>query len=310
MQDYLTTRELAELLRIKERKVYDLASSDAVPYIRATGKLLFSRAAIEAWLASQACGPDFPPTEALPAVFLGSHDPLLEWAIRQSRCGLACSFDSSVDGLEKFSQAAGIATGLHLYQPDAGPEAGQVSAAGIRGNIDDAQWNLPEIHERFGNSPVVLIHWARRLRGLLQAPDQAQQAVSLSTLGNLRIVPRQEQAGAQLLLRHLLKAVGVRAESLQWTEPAHSESDAALAVQEGRADVAFGLKQYARQYNLGFTRIIDERFDLLVDRRAYFDAPMQALLSFSRSSEFQDRCRQSNAYDCRELGRVLFNGAG
>jgi excisionase family DNA binding protein len=31
LTEYLTTRELAELLRIKERKVYDLVASGAVP---------------------------------------------------------------------------------------------------------------------------------------------------------------------------------------------------------------------------------------------------------------------------------------
>jgi excisionase family DNA binding protein len=42
MLKYLTTKELAELLRIKERKVYDLAASGAVPCSKAMGKLLFS----------------------------------------------------------------------------------------------------------------------------------------------------------------------------------------------------------------------------------------------------------------------------
>jgi len=35
MSEYLTTKELAELLRIKERKVYDLAASGAVPCSKA-----------------------------------------------------------------------------------------------------------------------------------------------------------------------------------------------------------------------------------------------------------------------------------
>ena len=48
---YLTTRELASLLRIKERKVYDLAASGQIPCSRAMGKLLFPRKAIEAWIA-------------------------------------------------------------------------------------------------------------------------------------------------------------------------------------------------------------------------------------------------------------------
>ena len=41
MPDYLTTRELADLLRIGERKVYDLAANGEVPCVRAVGKLLF-----------------------------------------------------------------------------------------------------------------------------------------------------------------------------------------------------------------------------------------------------------------------------
>jgi excisionase family DNA binding protein len=86
-EEYLTTKELAGLLRIKERKVYDLAASGQVPCSRATGKLLFPRRAVEAWIASKSSGPVVETSR--PDVFLGSHDPLLEWSLRESRCGLA-----------------------------------------------------------------------------------------------------------------------------------------------------------------------------------------------------------------------------
>ncbi|MBM3563923.1 MAG: helix-turn-helix domain-containing protein [Alphaproteobacteria bacterium] len=43
MTDYLTTRELAALLRVKQRKVYDLVSDEALPFRRVTGKLLFPK---------------------------------------------------------------------------------------------------------------------------------------------------------------------------------------------------------------------------------------------------------------------------
>ena len=52
MPDYLTTRELADLLRIGERKVYDLAASGEVPCLRVVGKLLFPRAEISAGVGS------------------------------------------------------------------------------------------------------------------------------------------------------------------------------------------------------------------------------------------------------------------
>ena len=51
MPDYLTTREVADLIRLKERKVYDLVATGAIPCVRVTGKLLFPRNLVEAWLA-------------------------------------------------------------------------------------------------------------------------------------------------------------------------------------------------------------------------------------------------------------------
>ena len=36
--EFLTTQELAALLRIKERKVYDLAAAGQVPCVRVVGK--------------------------------------------------------------------------------------------------------------------------------------------------------------------------------------------------------------------------------------------------------------------------------
>ena len=43
MSDYFTTDELAEFLRVKPRKVYDLVSKEEVPFSRVMGKLLFSK---------------------------------------------------------------------------------------------------------------------------------------------------------------------------------------------------------------------------------------------------------------------------
>src|SRR3546814_883337 len=99
---FLTTREVAALLRVKERKVYDLAAAGDIPCRRVTGKLLFPRAEIEAWLARGGVGAA---GRALPAnIVAGSHDPLLDWAIRESGSGLAAYFDGSLDGLARMAR--------------------------------------------------------------------------------------------------------------------------------------------------------------------------------------------------------------
>ena len=50
--DYLTTAEVADYLRLKERKVYDLVRQGHIPCSRATGKLLFPRQHIDMWVLS------------------------------------------------------------------------------------------------------------------------------------------------------------------------------------------------------------------------------------------------------------------
>ena len=287
-EEYLTTRELAELLRIKERKVYDLAASGEVPCSRATGKLLFPRRAVEAWIASASSGPAAGATRQ--DVFLGSHDPLLEWSLRESGCGLPTFFNGSIDGLERFAAGEGVATGLHLYEPD-----------------DDA-WNVPAVRAQCRDQAVVLVEFAWRERGLVVPAADRGQLTGVADLRGRRVVPRPPAAGSQRLLDQALAEAGVSPNEVELTAPAQSERDAAVAVLEGRAQAAFGLRGLAEQYRLAFVPVLKERFDLLVERRAWFEEPLQTLLSFCRSREFQERAAGLHGYDVGGLGRVHYNG--
>ena len=287
MNEYLTTRELAELLRIKERKVYDLAASGAVPCSRATGKLLFPRKGIDEWLARNATSPALAAQRS--QVIVGSHDPLLEWALRASRCGLASYFDSSLDGLARFAGGEGIATGLHLY------------------DAADGTWNTTAVESKFAQAQVVLVEWAKRARGIILPPGAATGISSLSDLQDKRVVPRQPEAGSQLLLEALLRQQTVDASTIRWTAAARSEVDAVVEVVEGRADAAFGLATLASQYRLDFVAVVDERYDILVQRQAWFEPTWQSLLSFCRLPEFKRRAEELVGYDITDQFRVHYN---
>ncbi len=288
--EYLTTRELAELLRIKERKVYALASSGEIPCSRAMGKLLFPREAVDAWLRGARSTENIAAAEERPNVLLGSYEPLLEWALRESRCGLATFLDGSLDGLDRFARGEGVAAGLHLFDP--------VSE----------EWNLPAVRARFADRPVVLVEWCWRERGLIVPPGEGARLSGLASLAGRRFAPRQREAGSQRLFEHLLEHDGVDPSSIDFAAPSRSERDAVLEVAEGRVNATFGLADLARQYRLDFVPVTRERFDLLVERRAWFEAPFQALLSFCRSGAFADRVRRLDGYDFGETGRVHFNG--
>ncbi|ETX27872.1 helix-turn-helix transcriptional regulator [Roseivivax isoporae] len=290
-REFLTVRELAELLRIRERKVYDLAASGEVPVSRVTGKLLFPERAIRDWIASGSSGGETVRAPAIrpPEVLLGSHDPLLEWAVRQSRAGLAMRCEGSLDGLSRFAAGEGVATGLHLRDPETG------------------DWNTARVAQAFSGRDVVLVAWTRRSRGIVWRSGGGAPIRSVADLAGRRVVPRAPETGTQTLFDDLLAREGLTPGALKLTDTAPTENDAVMAVAQGAADATFGLEAVARLFGLDFLPVVEERFDLLVDRRAWFDPPLQRLFAFCRSDSFGAHAADIAGCDTAELGQVRWN---
>lgn len=277
---FLTTKEVADLLRVKERKVYDLAAANEIPHRRITGKLLFPAQALRSWLD----GEDGTNAPDRPNVLAGSHDPLLDWAIRASGCGLATLCNGSRDGLEQFASGSALAAGLHLPDEDG--------------------WNVSAVSAG-GSTNCVLIGWAVRKRGLLVSNDIEKAVRSVSDLRGRRVAQRQAGAGAALLFETLLNDAGLSDEDLiLCKDRAHTESDAAAAVASGEADAALGIEAMAKRFKLSFLPLADENYDLLVDRKSYFTEPVQTLFTFARTHEFLDKAEALGGYDLAELGTV------
>lgn len=286
--EYLTTKELADLLRIGERKVYDLAASGEVPHVRAVGKLLFPRAEISAWLAAAHSGPRVaePP---LPLIVAGSHDPLLDWALHQSGAGLASYYDGSFDGLDRLARREAQAAGLHIRETDG--------------------WNTQTLRDHLGEAPVVLVEIARRRRGLLLAP--AVTGISgIADLAGRSVVLRQDTAASQHQLNDMLADAGLGSDDISVAAtPARTEQELAVALHDRKGEVGFGLVAMARLFGLGCIPLAEERFDLAVWRRAWFDPPMQRLIAFLHSDAFAARAEELDGYDLSGLGTIHHNGA-
>lgn len=289
--EYLTVKELAELLRLKERKVYDLAASGAVPCSRATGKLLFPAAEIREWIERAKSGGEETgehTSAARPAILLGSHDPLLDWAIRQSRCGLATYYDGSLDGLDRFVRGEGVVAGLHIH--DAKTDL----------------WNVPAVSRVAAEQNAVLISFAARRRGLVFRSGEAILS-GLPDLAGLRVVPRQPESGTDTLFRELAAKEGLDLSTLEFADVARTEDEAVEALRCGEADAAFGLEAAARAYGLEFAPVIEEHFALLVDRKAWFEPQVSKLVEFCASERLRERAKNYGGYDVRAFGSVLWN---
>jgi len=152
----MTTSEVAAYLRVKERKVYDLVAANAIPCTRVTGKILFPKPLIDLWIAAQTQGPGLEHQGPRPPIAAGSHDPLLDWPLRESGVGIATLFDGSLNGLRQFLDGGVLFCGLHV--PDS-------SAADPLG--DSANSHLFRDRDAVGGTAarLVLIEWARREQG-------------------------------------------------------------------------------------------------------------------------------------------------
>lgn len=294
MSEFYTTRELAALLRIKERKVYDLVSEKVVPVRRVTGKLLFPKEEVHAWIAAGSGAAAWPRGRSvadLPLIMAGGHDPLLEWALRESRCGIAALLDGALDGLARMKAHGCLAAGLHIPAKKGGG------------------WNVDAVRDALGDEPLVLIEWAKRHRGLMYRPSLARSVTKFAEIGDLRFQCRQPEAGSELILSSLLANEGLDRTDLDILEAVErSETDLAAAIAAGRADVGLGVEAVARQFHLKFSPLVVERFDLLVWRKAYFEPPFQKFMRFCESQAFLGRAEALGGYDCAEMGAIHFNG--
>ena len=260
--------------------MYDLAAAGEIPHRRITGKLLFPNAEIMAWID----GDGDPASSEPPAVLAGSHDPLLDWAVRECGSGLATLLNGSLDGLDRFADGRAALAGLHI------PE--------------EAGWNVETVAAR-GVRDSVLIGWSTRARGLILSERVRGDVQRFSQLRGKRIVMRQPGAGAATLFESLLSREGMtESDVTPSTELARTESDAAAAVAAGDADAALGIEAMARRFHLAFVPLVDERFDLLVDRRAYFTEPVQALLGFAGTDTFKQKAASMGGYDLSVAGTV------
>jgi excisionase family DNA binding protein len=286
-----TTSEAAEYLRLKERKLYELVAEGAIPCTKVTGKWLFPKDELDRWLGDNLIRPDgMTQAERMPIVG-GSHDPLLEWALRESGSGLAILAEGSEAGLARYQRGEIVAAAIHLHT--VGDESGDA--------------NLDAVRTRPGFHDAVVLAFARREVGLLTAPGNPMRLGDLNDVARTRarMTTRPAGAGAQLLLQALLHAAKLDAEQIKLVlPPCPTGADVAQAIKAGRADCGIAIRAVAETAGLAFVPIMSERFDIVTRQRDYFRPPLQALLKFVGAGTFARRAKEMRGYDVSEAGRV------
>jgi putative molybdopterin biosynthesis protein len=286
-----TTAEAAAYLRLKERKIYEMVAEGTVPCTKVTGRWLFPKVELDHWLAASVTRPAGMTRPEPAPIIGGSHDPLLEWALRESGSGLATLAIGSEAGFARFAAGETVAAAIHLHALH-DPEAdANVVALKRRNDLHDA----------------VMIAFCRREQGFLVAAGNPLKLGSIEDViaKRARLATRPKGAGAQLLLLALLDGAKASLDQLAVVSPVSPTGpDIAQAIRAGRADTGIATRGVANAAGLDFVPILWEPFDLVMRQRDYFQPQLQALLSFLQSDEFAARARELGGYDILGAGSV------
>ncbi|MGH6815285.1 MAG: substrate-binding domain-containing protein [Hyphomicrobiaceae bacterium] len=286
----LTSSEAADYLRIKERKLYELVAARAIPCTKVTGKWLFPRADLDRWLLAGLARPHGVVPADPPPIVGGSHDMLLQWALAESRAGLAILPEGSATGYRRFLKGEVIAAAIHFHDID---------------NIEtDA--NVAVVSQEPTLYDAVLIGFAKREQGLVVSPGNPHALKTLRDAARIgvRLATRPEGAGAQQLLLSLLKRDGAMLDDFAAALEVPTGPDIAQAIRAGHADCGIASRTVAAAADLDFIPLTTEHFDLLVRQRDSYRSPLQKFLALLRDPHFARRAEELGGLDISHAGAV------
>ncbi len=209
-------------------------------------------------------------------VFVGSHDPLIEEALLElENLGYrVCRvFMGSMAGVRAAIARFVDVAGIHLYDPR-------------RGTYND--WVL----EEFDLGSYAVIKLVVREQGFVYRPE-------LGTVNGfreivekgLRFVNRNPGSGTRYLVDSLIEreavSMGIDVEELRsrirgYGYELTNHHAVALSIKMGRADVGVAIRYVAEAYGLGFRRLVEEEYDLLVRRDLLGKPIVEKLLEIVR----------------------------
>jgi molybdate-binding protein/DNA-binding transcriptional regulator YhcF (GntR family) len=234
------------------------------------------------------------PSRQSPAAirFAGSHDLAVELLARMLSerhppVALTTDFIGSLGGLMAISRGEADIAGAHLWD----------EATGL--------YNIPFVQRVLPNRPMVLLNLVKRLQGFIVPPGNPQGLESVADLGRkgVSFVNRQPGSGTRVWLDVQLKRAGLGSEQIDGYEREETtHMGVARAVAEGRARVGLGIQAAAGAYGLGFVRLGEERYDLVVPTERWDEQPLQALRSVVASSPFKQALVALGGYEVSQTG--------
>ncbi len=222
-------------------------------------------------------------------VFSGSHDTAVEH-IAEKLARHVSVFNlpvGSLDGLINLRQGVCNIAGSHLL--DKGGE-----------------YNAPFVRHLLPDRLVSMITMAYRTQGLILAAGNPKGISGLSDLirPNITFLNRNPGSGTRLWFDNELSRLSIPNTAIKGYEKfVITHHDSARAVASGSVDVTIGIQSAAREMNLFFIPLFEERYDLVVpDDELQKVSPM---LDYLQTSSFRRKLDALTGYNTRHSGEQI-----
>lgn len=295
----LTTKDVAELLKVNEKMVYSLVQDKGLPGTKVTGKWLFPRHLVEEWLEGHILNyegmADALSSENGLLLLAGSDDPLFQKTLglfRRKHPDIIAFFANlgSMGGLLSMRRGLCHIGVCHLLQED------------------ESDYNFSFAEQELTRPPV-FINFSCRQQGILVPPGNPKGIHSINDFArdDVRIVNRPLGTGTRLLLDYEVARSDITTEDITgYEEEVSRHLDAGIEVLTGRADAAPAIQAVAGILGLGFIPLRWERFDLLIRRERFFEKGVQRFMSLLHDPEFRDLARSLPGYDVSLCGKIIY----
>ncbi|MBU0993530.1 MAG: helix-turn-helix transcriptional regulator [Proteobacteria bacterium] len=299
MTTFLSTREVAEFLKVNEKMIYTLVSEKNMPASKVTGKWLFPKHLVEQWIEINTINyPEKGVHQTLDdgvLVIAGSNDILLEKAIslyNTDITGRITVFGNlgSMGGLKALRQNLCHIASSHLLQDD------------------QDEYNFYFAGQELDKMPVV-VNFCKREQGILVPKGNPRNIAGIKDLlsPSVKIINRPVGTGTRLLFDKELKKAGVTGEKINgYHTEVTRHMDVGLEILSGRVDAGLAIRPVASLLNLDFIPVRWERYDLIIKKDHFFSEDIQRFLSILHDSEFKKAAEGYGGYDIQKSGKMVF----
>jgi len=295
---FLTVPQLAELLHVNEKKIYQLAGCGEIPGTKVTGKWIFPRRLIEDWLLENSHGGVMHDR----LLIAGSDDRLVHHI--SSRAAI----DWQQHALVSYSPS-GTRHGLRML------DSGRIDACFINwgASEDTARRHLGLLRCYRNHHSWVVVRCLQRSQGIVMANHVFEEldttaSVALASLINnteLRWAMRQNDSGTERLLQDLCSTHGQSLAALKVSTQCNSERSAAAAVNTGQADLSCGVQSTALEFELPYVPIAEVSLDLVLSRKTYFRTLVQDFIERIRDESARDLANQLGGYEILSNAQLM-----